>query len=121
MINNFSSQLKCITLKIENYNCKLISQTELHIQVHHEELPSIRIFPSLQTEKDKETERRRSDPDRTIFVYECPVYRTESRKGEVDQSTGKSKNFIFCLEMTSEKPSDHWIDRGVASIAQINS
>ena len=89
--------------------------------MHHEELPSIRIFPSLQTEKDKETERRRSDPDRTIFVYECPVYRTESRKGEVDQSTGKSKNFILCLEMTSEKPSDHWIDRGVASIAQINS
>ena len=40
--------------------------------MHHEELPSIRIFPSLQTEKDKETERRRSDPDRTIFVYECP-------------------------------------------------
>jgi len=89
--------------------------------VHREELPSIRIFPILQTEKEEETERRRSDPDRTTFVYECPVYRTESRKGDVDQSTGQSKNFIFCIEMTSEKSSDHWIDRGVASVAQINS
>ena len=53
-------------------------------------------------------------------MYECPLYRTESRKGDVDQSTGQSKNFIFCLEMTSEKSSSHWIDRGVASIAQIN-
>ena len=93
----------------------------LFLQVHREELPSIRIFPMLQETKDKETERRRSDPERTIFVYECPLYRTESRKGEVDQSTGQSKNYIFSLEMTSEKPSDHWIDRGVASIAQITT
>ena len=92
----------------------------MQLQVHRQELPSIRIFPILNTEKEKQTERRRSDPDRTIFVYECPVYRTESRKGEVDQSTGQSKNFIFTIEMTSEKHSDHWIDRGVASIAQIN-
>ena len=53
-------------------------------------------------------------------MYECPVYRTAKRRGEVDQSTGQSRNFIFNIEMKSEKSSEHWIDRGVASVAQIN-
>ena len=99
----------------------IIFQPFYNIQVHLEALPSIRIFPILKTEKDEQTARRRSDVDRKRFIYECPVYRTERRKGEVDQSTGQSKNFIFCIEMTSASPSDHWIDRGVASIAQINT
>ena len=51
-------------------------------------------------------------------LYPCPVYRTQIREGEI-LPTGHSTNFIFQLDLPSDKPSDHWIKRGAAAVLEL--
>ena len=60
----------------------------------------------------------------SLFIKLCGVFlfpsfsRTKSRCGDIDQSTGVTSNFIMSIDLPSDKPSSHWIERGVAAIAQ---
>lgn len=62
-------------------------------------------------------------------VYECPVYRTSKRQGELNTS-GQSTNFIisFCklnsnIDFEFDKNQftiDHWVKRGTAILTTLN-
>lgn len=51
--------------------------------------------------------------------YNCPIYKTIERRG-VLATTGHSSNFVMFIELDTQKSQNHWINRGAASILQLN-
>jgi dynein heavy chain len=56
----------------------------------------------------------------TIGCYECPFYKTSTRKGELS-TTGHSTNFVMFLMLPTQKPSDYWVRRGAALLAMTDN
>jgi dynein heavy chain len=79
--------------------------TESDPKVLFTECPMIWLKPS--TQKD------------TYSHYECPLYKTSERRGELS-TTGHSTNFVMFFWLASQLPDRHWTKRGVAMLTQLD-
>lgn len=55
------------------------------------------------------------DEIKTDRMYDCPLYKTSQRRGELT-TTGHSTNFIMYLKLQSEVNPEHWVRRGAAML-----
>ena len=71
-------------------------------------LPTIHMQPAANRERP------------ATGIYDSPVYKTLGRFG-VLSTTGHSTNFVMTLEIPTELPRDHWVNRGVAAFLALKS
>jgi len=68
---------------------------------------------------DNENQIIKSDEKSHQYVYDCPVYKTSSRRGTL-LTTGHSTNFIMTIKLKAHHRWQHWTKRGVALLSQLD-
>lgn len=55
-----------------------------------------------------------------VPCYECPLYNTNARRGELS-TTGHSTNFVLLVRLPTEETESFWVQRGAAMLLQLST
>lgn len=89
------------------WDVKQNSLAESHPRALYDSMPIVLLKP---IEKSKAS---------TVLSYECPVYKTGSRRG-VLSTTGHSTNFVMFMKIPTNVPDSKWVLRGVAVLLSLS-
>jgi dynein heavy chain len=70
-------------------------------------LPIIQLVPLRKLDFNKKS------------TYTCPVYKTSARRGTLS-TTGHSTNCVLFTQIPTDRPQQHWVNRGVAGLCQLD-
>ena len=59
------------------------------------------------------------EPEEGQFFYNCPIYKTSLRAGELTTS-GQSSNFVLAVNLPTTNEEKHWVKRGCALLTQLD-
>ena len=91
--------VKGIFLEGARWDAEKMCIGESHPKILFDSLPIILLKPGQQSSFSHKSS------------YTCPVYKTSARRGTLS-TTGHSTNFVQFIEIPSNKPQKHWINRG---------
>lgn len=77
-------------------------------------VPVVAMMPVIKPKDDS----NEVDIDAT-GKYDCPIYKTTERRG-ILSTTGHSTNFVMFMEINTNVPARHWINRGTACFCQLD-
>ncbi|KAI4500182.1 hypothetical protein M0802_004599 [Mischocyttarus mexicanus] len=89
------------------WNRETVSLDESKPKVMFDSLPIIWLIPTLKSELQFPP------------IYRCPIYKTSARRG-ILATTGHSSNFVMYIFLPTTIDESHWINRGVASLCQLD-
>eukprot|EP00055_Hartaetosiga_balthica_P018142 m.129163 g.129163 ORF g.129163 m.129163 type:complete len:2586 (+) comp9459_c1_seq4:2-7759(+) len=76
-------------------------------KVLKDSLPCMHLLP---IEKDKKSLKN---------IYKSPLYKTSARRGMLS-TTGHSTNYVMAVDLPSDKPQSHWVNRGTALLCSLD-
>ncbi|EGD83038.1 dynein heavy chain 2 [Salpingoeca rosetta] len=70
-------------------------------------IPCIHLSPMEKSKK----------PERSVYV--SPLYKTAARRGTLS-TTGHSTNYVMAVDLPTDKPQSHWVNRGTALLCSLS-
>ncbi|XP_047365165.1 dynein axonemal heavy chain 3-like isoform X3 [Vespa velutina] len=99
--------IRGLFLEGSRWNRETASLDESKPKIMFDPLPIIWLKPKLKSELQFSS------------VYFCPIYKTSARRG-ILATTGHSSNFVMFILLPTLIDESHWINRGVASLCQLD-
>ncbi|KAM7358701.1 dynein heavy chain 3, axonemal isoform 1-T1 [Cochliomyia hominivorax] len=116
--NEDTKLIKGLFLEGCRWNRSLHAVDESFSKILFDTIPVVCLIPTMKLEGQQKSSCLVKRDDGTQ-IYECPVYKTSERRG-ILSTTGHSTNFVMYMDLPCTRNQMHWINRGAASLCQLD-